>query len=99
MPVLCSARGLLRRPRSNLLSTPGQIEISGVKGGSGMAETDRPRAPTIREVASAAQLDISTVSRALRPETRSMVKPETLKRVLAAADALGYRANPFARGL
>ncbi|GFG51131.1 LacI family transcriptional regulator [Mycolicibacterium agri] len=64
-----------------------------------MAGSDRPRAPTIREVASAAGLDISTVSRALRPETQRMVKPETLKRVLAAADALGYRANPFARGL
>ncbi|MBS1694286.1 MAG: LacI family DNA-binding transcriptional regulator [Actinobacteria bacterium] len=50
-------------------------------------------------MASAAQLDISTVSRALRPETRGKVKPETLKRVLATAEALGYRANPFARGL
>ena len=64
-----------------------------------MATVDRPRRPTIREVASAAHLDISTVSRALRPETQSMVKPETLKRVLATAEALGYRANPFARGL
>jgi LacI family transcriptional regulator len=60
---------------------------------------DRPRRPTIREVASAAQLDISTVSRALRPETQNMVKPETLRRVLATAETLGYRANPFARGL
>ena len=70
-----------------------------------MAETDdvgttpRPRPATLREVANAAKLDISTVSRALRPETRSRVKPETVKRVLATADALGYRANPFARGL
>ncbi len=59
----------------------------------------RPERPTLREVAQAAQVDISTVSRALRPETRGMVKPETLRRVLATADALGYRANPFARGL
>lgn len=44
-------------------------------------------------------MDVSTVSRALRPETRDMVRPETLKRVLATADTLGYRANPFARGL
>ena len=64
-----------------------------------MANVDRPRRPTIREVASAAQLDISTVSRALRPETQGMVKAETLKRVLTTAEALGYRANPFARGL
>ena len=59
----------------------------------------RPRPATLREVAIAAQLDVSTVSRALRPETRNRVKPETIKRVLATADALGYRANPFARGL
>ncbi|HEX6148932.1 LacI family DNA-binding transcriptional regulator [Nocardioides sp.] len=50
-------------------------------------------------MASAAQVDISTVSRALRPETRNRVKPETAKRVIATADAMGYRANPFARGL
>ncbi|MGH3347317.1 MAG: LacI family DNA-binding transcriptional regulator [Nocardioides sp.] len=50
-------------------------------------------------MATAAQVDISTVSRALRPETRNRVKPETAKRVIATADAMGYRANPFARGL
>ncbi len=65
----------------------------------GVAAVSRPRPATLREVASAARLDISTVSRALRPETRHRVKPETVKRVLATADALGYRANPFARGL
>ena len=65
----------------------------------GVSLAARTRSPTLREVADAARLDISTVSRALRPETRSRVKPETVKRVLATADALGYRANPFARGL
>lgn len=65
--------------------------------GEGASTPTRP--PTLREVAQAARLDISTVSRALRPETRSRVKPETVRRVLATADALGYRANPFARGL
>jgi LacI family transcriptional regulator len=63
------------------------------------AGTPARRRPTLREVATAAQVDISTVSRALRPETRRRVKPETAERVLATADALGYRANPFARGL
>lgn len=57
------------------------------------------KAPTLREVAEAAQVDPSTVSRALRPETRGKVRPETVKRVLATAEQLGYRANPFARGL
>jgi LacI family transcriptional regulator len=61
--------------------------------------TIRRRPPTLREVARAAQVDISTVSRALRPATRGRVRPETARRVLATADALGYRANPFARGL
>lgn len=59
----------------------------------------RSRPPTLREVANAAALDISTVSRALRPETRDRVKPETVRRVLATAEAMGYRVNPFARGL
>jgi LacI family transcriptional regulator len=68
-------------------------------GQDGDGPTKRQRPATLREVATAAQLDISTVSRALRPETRNRVKPETIKRVLATADALGYRANPFARGL
>ena len=57
------------------------------------------RPPTLREVAAAARVDPSTVSRALRPSTRAMVRPETVKRVLATAERLGYRANPFARGL
>ena len=57
------------------------------------------RAPTLREVAAAMDLDASTVSRALRPSTQHMVRPETLRRVLATAEAMGYRVNPFARGL
>ncbi|HUY50848.1 MAG TPA: LacI family DNA-binding transcriptional regulator [Streptosporangiaceae bacterium] len=61
------------------------------------AATSRP--PTLREVAEAARVDPSTVSRALRPATQRMVRPDTLARVLATAEMLGYRANPFARGL
>jgi LacI family transcriptional regulator len=61
--------------------------------------TPPPRPPTLREVAEAAQVDPSTVSRALRPATQRMVRPDTLARVLATAEMLGYRANPFARGL
>lgn len=68
-------------------------------GADGIDTVSRLRPPTLREVARAANLDVSTVSRALRPETRSRVRPETVKRILATADALGYRANPFARGL
>lgn len=57
------------------------------------------RAVTLRDVAKAAQVDTSTASRALRPSTRNLVRPDTLARVLATAEELGYRVNPIARGL
>jgi LacI family transcriptional regulator len=40
-----------------------------------------------------------TASRALNPNTRALVNPETAKRVIDAAEKLGYRPNPLARGL
>jgi LacI family transcriptional regulator len=42
---------------------------------------------------------MSTVSRALGSETRSMVNPDTVERVLAAVAYLDYRPNAMARGL
>jgi LacI family transcriptional regulator len=39
------------------------------------------------------------VSRALNPQTRGLVNERTAQRVLAAAEELGYRPNPIARGL
>jgi LacI family transcriptional regulator len=55
--------------------------------------------PTLRDVALRAQVHPSTASRALNPDTRPLVKPETAERVLQAASALGYLPNPIARGL
>jgi LacI family transcriptional regulator len=55
--------------------------------------------PTLRDVALRAQVHPSTASRALNPETRPLVKPETAERVLQAASALGYLPNSIARGL
>ncbi len=40
-----------------------------------------------------------TVSRALNEQTRALVNPDTAERVLRAAQQLGYRPNPIARGL
>ena len=54
---------------------------------------------TLREVAGEAGVHVSTASRALNPETRSIVNDKTAKRVLAAAERLGYRPHPLARGL
>ncbi len=54
---------------------------------------------TLRDVARAADVHPGTASRALNVETRSLVNEETARRVLGAAEQLGYRPNPIARGL
>ncbi len=54
-------------------------------------------AVTIQDVARAAGVSASTVSRAL--SSPEMVRPETRMRVQAVAESLGYRPNPAARGL
>ena len=58
--------------------------------------TDRA---TLKDIARKTGVHASTVSRALNPRTASVVKPQTQKRVLEAARALGYRPHPLARGL
>jgi LacI family transcriptional regulator len=55
--------------------------------------------PTLKDVAREAGVHVSTASRALNPATSSVVNPETLKRVVEAAERLGYRPHPLARGL
>jgi len=54
---------------------------------------------TLRDVARVAGVHPATASRALNEETRSLVNEDTAARVLQAAEELGYRANPIARGL
>ncbi len=55
--------------------------------------------PTLRDVAEAAGVHAGTASRALNPETRRLVNSDTARRVLRAAEALGYQPNPIARSL
>jgi LacI family transcriptional regulator len=57
------------------------------------------RPPTLRDVASQAGVHPATASRALNPETRSLVNAETASRVIKVAKSLGYRPNPIARSL
>jgi LacI family transcriptional regulator len=52
---------------------------------------------TIYDIAEASQVSASTVSRALRKEPS--IGRETRKRILAKAEELGYRFNPFASNL
>jgi LacI family transcriptional regulator len=54
---------------------------------------------TLRDVARIAGVHPATVSRALNEETRALVNEDTARRVLKAAEKLGYRPNPIARGL
>jgi LacI family transcriptional regulator len=59
-----------------------------------------PDAPvTLRDVAVRAGVHPATASRALNPETRILVSEDTARRVLDAAEALGYSPNPVARSL
>jgi LacI family transcriptional regulator len=54
---------------------------------------------TLRDVARRAAVHPGTVSRALNVETRALVNEETAKRVVDAAEELGYKPNRIARGL
>ena len=54
---------------------------------------------TLKQVAEAAGVHFSTVSRALNPATRARVKPQIAARVLQTAQQLGYRANALASSL
>ena len=77
------------------------------EGGPGVADErepaggDRPRSvPTMRDIALAAGVSQSTVSRVLNDvPTRVPIAAETRERVTLAARKLGYRPNPLARGL
>lgn len=53
--------------------------------------------PTLKDVARLANVDVSTVSRALN--NTAHVHPATKARILEAAKELGYRPNPIAQGL
>ena len=61
------------------------------------SEPERVRAPNIRDVARVAGVSYQTVSRALNDSPS--IRPETLARVQAAIEELGYRPNQAARAL
>ncbi|OUM02149.1 LacI family DNA-binding transcriptional regulator [Variovorax sp. JS1663] len=58
-----------------------------------------PSVVTIRDVAQAAGVHVSTVSRALNPQKRALISEEVLRVVEEAAQRLGYRPNRAASAL
>ena len=56
-------------------------------------------AATLADVARAAGVHPGTASKALNPDSRHRVAASTVRKVLAAADKLGYQPNTLARGL
>jgi LacI family transcriptional regulator len=54
---------------------------------------------TLKDVAERAGVDVSTASRALSPDKSSLVNPATRRRVVEAAETLGYRVNLQASSL
>lgn len=62
-----------------------------------MSETERVRAPNIRDVAARAGVSYQTVSRVLN--NSPSIKPSTKERVLAVIQEMGYRPNQAARAL
>ncbi|MEV4178599.1 LacI family DNA-binding transcriptional regulator [Nonomuraea sp. NPDC049709] len=64
-----------------------------------MTNPSPPPAPTLRDVAEAAGVHTATASRALNPKTRQQISAETARRVMRAAQALGYHPNSVARSL
>lgn len=57
------------------------------------------RTSTLKDVARVAGVHPATASRALNPETRRLVNADTARRVIRAAESLGYSPNPIARSL
>ena len=57
------------------------------------------RASRLVDIASAAGVHVSTVSRVLNGDPGLSIRPETIERILAAARTQGYRPNAAARAL
>ena len=97
-----SARGATGRLDDRAAPVTGSTRSRGGSSGlSTSAHTRKPgeRGPTLKDVARAAGVHASTVSRALDPGKMSLVQDGTREHVRRVAEQLGYRADVVARSL
>ncbi len=83
---------------SNRKYGKGDARGSQPAGGTGERRIERKRA-TLKDVAKAVGVHVSTVSRALNPATRHLITDGIAKRILDASEKLSYRPNPAAYSL
>ena len=74
-------------------------QIRGAKSRAKNGGDVKKRRATLRDVASLAGVDFSTVSRVLRGTSDAATRPETRERIKKAAKELNYRPNRLARAL
>jgi LacI family transcriptional regulator len=79
----------------------GQLAPANVTAGvaAGQARAGRRRATRLVDIAEAAGVHVSTVSRVLNGDPALSIRPETYERILSTASAQGYRPNALARAL
>lgn len=77
---------------------PGPADGAGGTAG-GQPRTGRRRATRLVDIAEAAGVHVSTVSRVLNGDPALSIRPETYERILATASEQGYRPNALARAL
>jgi LacI family transcriptional regulator len=77
----------------------GTRKVSRTTSGGDSDRADLPRPTRLKDVAEAAGVDASVVSRILTGDRELSVRPETRRRVLDAAARLNYRPNRAARTL
>ncbi|WP_163267104.1 LacI family DNA-binding transcriptional regulator [Chelativorans alearense] len=64
-----------------------------------MQKTSIKKRVTLKDVANAVGVHVSTVSRALDPRTRHLITPEVAEQILKASERLDYRQNAAAYSL
>ena len=102
-----SSRNQVAMPPGNRAAPPSANPGAPAVTGRGAAATSPraralagpARAVTLKDVAAEANVHPATASRALQPATRHLVRPGTARRVIRAAQSLGYVANHTAASL